>query len=143
VASRRPLVLASGQVQELPSGDVLKGDLAAIVFVIDGGSSVPAVGTKAHLPHVPFACTVKSWRIVGDASGSAVVDVKRATYANFPTTSSIAGTEKPTLSAAQKSEDAALSSWTTALALGDVLEAVLDSVTTCKKVTVVLTVEKA
>jgi len=70
---------------------------------------------------VPFACVVTGWRVTADVPGSIVVDVDRATYANFPTFASIAGTEKPTLVTAQKNEDAALTTWTTALAEGDIL----------------------
>ena len=102
-----------------------------ISFIIDGGGSVPSTGSKGYL-EIPFACTITGWTILGNASGSAVVDVKRSTYSGFPTTSSIAGTEKPTLSSAQKNQDLSLTTWTTSISAGDILEFVLDSVATCK-----------
>jgi hypothetical protein len=91
---------------------------------------------------VPYACTITGWEILADASGSAVVDVKMSTYAAFPATASIAGAEKPTLAAAQKNQNLALTLWTTGLLAGDILEFNLDSVATCKRVTVTLFVTR-
>ena len=109
--------------------------------VIDGGTVSPTTGSKGYRV-VPFACTITGWEILADASGSAVVDVKKGTYAGFPTTASIAGAEKPTLTGAQKNQNLALTLWTTGLLAGDILEFNLDSVATCKRVTVTLFVTR-
>jgi hypothetical protein len=106
-------------------------------FVIDGGGSAITTGIKGHIV-LDGDYTVTGWTIIADQSGSIVVDVNRATYANFPTTASIAGTELPTLSSAQKAEDLTLSSWTTTLSARDVLEFQVDSVSTVTRVTVAL-----
>jgi hypothetical protein len=106
-------------------------------FVIDGGGSVITTGIKGHVV-INTNFTVTGWTVIGDQSGSIVVDVKRATFTNFPTTTSIAGTEKPTLSSAQKAQDLTLTSWTTTLSADDVLEFVVDSVTTLERVTIAL-----
>lgn len=106
-------------------------------FVIDGGGSVITTGKKGVIV-LDGDYTVTGWTIIADQSGSIVVDVNRATYANFPTTASIAGSELPTLSTAQKAEDLTLSSWTTSLSARDVLEFEVDSVTTVTRVTVAL-----
>ncbi len=106
-------------------------------FVIDGGGSVITTGKKG-VAVIDGDYTVTGWSIIADQSGSIVVDVNRATYANFPTTSSIAGSELPTLSSAQKAEDLTLTSWTTTLSARDVLEFEVDSVTTVTRVTVAL-----
>lgn len=113
---------------------------SVIEYVIDGGGSAITTGSKGFL-EIPFACTVNSWVIVADQSGSIVVDVKRATYSGFPTTSSIAGTEKPTLSSVQKNQDTALTSWST-IAAGDILEFNVDSVATVQRVTVSLKITR-
>ena len=76
--------------------------------------------------------------VLADQSGSIVVDVNRSTYAGFPTLTSIAGTELPTLASAQKNQDLTLSSWTTTIAAGDVLEFEVDSITTVERVTVAI-----
>src|SRR5580704_11699446 len=82
----------------------------AITININGAGSTPATGVGARWSS-PAACTITGWTLVADQSGSAVIDVLRGTYAAFPTTSSIAGTDKPTLSSAQKAEDLTLSGW--------------------------------
>lgn len=107
-----------------------------ITYVIDGGGSAITTGVKGFL-EIPFAVTVTGWTIVADQSGSIVVDVWAEDYANFPPTvdDTIAGSEKPTLSTAQKNQDLSLSSWTNIVA-GDVLAFNVDSATTVTRVTV-------
>jgi hypothetical protein len=109
-------------------------------FIIDGGGSVVATGSKGFVV-IDFACSIVAWTIAADQSGSAVVDVKRATYSGFPTTASIAGTAKPTLSSVQKNQNTTLTGWgNTAIAAGDVLEFNVDSATTVTKLLVSLKV---
>jgi hypothetical protein len=107
------------------------------VFSIDGGGVDIVAGQRIDF-EMPFAGTVTRWTIVADVAGSAVVDILRSTYANFPTMASISGTEKPTLSSAQKGQDTALTTWTTAIAAGDILRANVDSATSVKRLTVTL-----
>jgi hypothetical protein len=106
-------------------------------FVIDGGGSAITTGKKGVVV-LDGDYTVTGWTIIADQSGSIVVDVNLSTYTNFPTTASIAGTELPTLSSAQKNEDLTLTSWTTTLSARDVLEFEVDSVSTVTRVTVAL-----
>jgi hypothetical protein len=79
--------------------------------------------------------TISSWTIVADQSGSIVIDVLRADYASFPPTVSIAGSEKPTLSAASKNQDLSLSTWTTGITAGDIVRFNVDSASTVTRVT--------
>ena len=117
--------------------------VSVIEYVIDGGGSAITTGSKGYL-EIPFACTINSWVIVADQSGSIVVDVKRATYSGFPTTSSIAGTNKPTLSSVQKNNSTSLTGWgNTAIVAGDILEFVVDTVATVQRVTVAIKVTRA
>jgi hypothetical protein len=101
-----------------------------IGFVVDGGGSVVTTGTKKARRIVPVNCTITGWTLLADQIGSTVVTVKRCTYANYPTTSAISGTEKPTLSSVIKNQDLSLSTWTTSLTAGDILEISVDSATT-------------
>ena len=80
--------------------------------------------------------------IQADVAGDAVVDVLRATDAGFPTFTSIAASAKPTLSSQQRVIDETLTGWTTALAAGDTLRFVLDSLSTATVVTVALKLQK-
>jgi len=111
-------------------------DIVTINFIIDGGGAAITTGIKGHLI-VDFDCKVLEWAVVSDQSGSIVVDVNRATFANYPTTGSIAGTELPTITTSTKGEDRALTSWSD-IDAGDVLEFEVVSITTCERVTVAL-----
>ena len=111
----------------MSGGVLIRG--GTILIVIDGGGAAITTGTKLEFP-VPFACTVKGWVIVADQSGSIVVDIKRSAYNVTPSYSSIAGSEKPTLSTAVANRDKTLTTWTTALAVDDILQVIVDSATT-------------
>jgi hypothetical protein len=105
--------------------------------VIDGNGAVPATGVKGYW-RAPYAGTIVKVTILADVSGSAVVDVWRDTYANYPPTvlDTITASAKPTLSSAIKNEDSTLTGWSTSVTLGDVFGFNLDSVTTCTRIVV-------
>ena len=114
-------------------------DKVSINFIIDGGGSAITTGIKGFI-EIPFAMTIEGWTILGDQSGSIVVDVWKDTYALFPPTvaDTIAGTEKPTLATAQKNQDLSLTTWTTSVAAGDIIAFNVDSITTVQRVTVAI-----
>ena len=118
--------------------------LTTITFIIDGGGSAITTGQKGHL-EIPFACTIKQVTMLADQAGSIVVDIWKDTYANFPPTNadSITAAAPPTIAAAQKSQDATLTDWTTAIAAGDILAFNVDSCATIERVTISLKVEKS
>ncbi len=108
----------------------------AIEFIIDGGGAAITTGSKGYLK-IPFTCFINAWGIYADQEGSIVVDVKTHRFATFPSGTSIAGTEKPTLSSAQGNQDFSLTSWTTKILVpNNILEFVVDSVTDVKRVTI-------
>lgn len=112
----------------------------SITIHIDGIGAPPSIGIKGRWI-APCACTIVGWTLLADQSGAAVIDVKHSTYAGFPTTASIAGTDKPTLATAQKNTNQTLSAWTlVAIAQNDVLEFNLDSVTTCEMLDLTLNI---
>uniref|UniRef100_A0A6M3M283 Putative structural protein n=1 Tax=viral metagenome TaxID=1070528 RepID=A0A6M3M283_9ZZZZ len=119
-------------------------NLADITFIIDGGGSAITTGEKGHL-EIPFACTIQRVTMEADQSGSIVVDIWKDTYANFPPTNaeSITASAPPTITSAQKSQDATLTGWTTAIAAGDILAFNVDSITTITRVTISLKVAKS
>lgn len=122
------------------SGNITGLKNIAIVYVIDGGDVVITTGQKGHLD-IPFTCAITGWTILADQSGSIVIDVWKDTYANFPPTvaDTITGSEKPTLSAAQKNQDLSLGTWTTSVSAGDILAFNVDSCSTITRVTLTLT----
>lgn len=102
----------------------------------DGNGSPPTAGTVGYLV-VPFAGTIDRWDVVADQVGSATIDVWKAAGAIPTDANRIAGTEKPTLSAAQLASDTSLTTWTTlAVAVGDVFGFELETCSTCTRVTV-------
>ncbi len=102
----------------------------------DGSGSPPTAGSVGYAV-VPFNGTIDQWYIVGDAAGSAVVDVWKAAGVIPTNANSIAGSEKPTLSAAQLANDTSLTTWSTlAVAAGDVFGFELESASTLTRVTV-------
>lgn len=107
-----------------------------ITVTFDGQGSVLTTGapSQARIPDLK-AMTITSWTLVADQSGSVVIDVWKSTYSSYPPVvgGSIAGTEKPTLSSADKNQDTSLSTWSTSIADGDCLIFNIDSVTTIEK----------
>lgn len=101
----------------------------SIGYVIDGGGSAITTGSKGFV-QVPFACNLVGWTLIADADNSMVIDVKSATIASWPadaiTTSTIAASDKPTLSGKQIAKGLC-TGWTQAVAEGDILEFVVDS----------------
>jgi len=94
---------------------------------------------------IPYSGTITGWDILGDQSGSIVIDVWKDTYATFPPSvaDSIAGSEKPTLSSAQKNQDNALSTWTTAVTANDIVAFNVDSASTVTRVTLSIKITRA
>jgi hypothetical protein len=143
-ALTRLAVGADGEVLRSDGTDpVWEDDDYTIQFIIDGGGSAITTGQKGHA-EVPASGVIEGWTILADQSGSIVVDVWKDTYANFPPTvaDTIAGSEKPTLSTAQKNQDLALGTWTTTVTKGDIIAFNVDSITTVERVLVSIRVRK-
>jgi len=115
----------------------------AIEFVIDGGGATITAGQKGHL-EITFDCVIERMTILGNQSGSIVVDIWKDTYANFPPVDadSITSATPPTISAGVKAQDSTLTSWTTTINAGDILAFNVDSITDIQRVTVSLKVRK-
>lgn len=123
---------AAGDIEEIPvsagleftNGPGLRTTVASrtrtVGITVDGGGSVLTTGSKGFRSF-PVAGTIVGARILANAAGNLVFDVKKSDYATFPTQSSIVASAPPTLTGAQKSEDTTLTGWTTAIAAGDVL----------------------
>jgi hypothetical protein len=97
-----------------------------INYVVDASPNVIGTGVKGQVT-LDVTGTIESWTLVADTPGNLVVDVKRTTYQNYPSFSSITGTEKPTLSNQAKNKDDGLSTWNTILNAGDILRFEVES----------------
>lgn len=133
-------VLASNGAGALPSMQSLQD---CIEFVIDGGGATITTGVKGDL-EIPYNCTVTRWTLLGDQSGSIVVDLWVDTYANYPPTvaDTITGSALPTISTATKGQSSTLTGWTTALTSGSTLRFNVNSVTSLTRVTLSLKVTR-
>lgn len=115
---------------------VRAGDIAALgggtggssKYIRGAGWSGAGVALTVPANDVAITCqatgTIRSATILGiGGNGSCVVDVWKSTYAGaLPTVAnSIVAADFPTITGAAKSQDVALTGWTTAITAGDVL----------------------
>jgi hypothetical protein len=135
--------LGSALTRSSDSSQAFSPAVASITFVIDGGGVVIAAGQIVDLPDLPAGATIVGWTITTDTNATCSVDILRATYANFPgTIASIAGTAKPSTTAAQKNQNTSLTGWgSTALAQGDCLRANVSTNDNAKRITVTLRIQ--
>lgn len=131
-----------GQIISPPAPTSTNYLIASVGITVDGGGSVPTTGSKGFVV-VPYACTINSVTLLANASGSIVFDIKKSTYAGFPTNTSIVASAPPTLSSVQKNQDTTLTGWTTSVSAGDVLEFLVSSVATVTRVNLILAVTKS
>jgi len=113
---------STGQTLTVSGGlPVWAGQVTSIGAILDGGGSAIAANTIIYV-RVPFACTINEFTILADQSGSITVKVYKDTYANYPPIAaddiSNGGLAVTTTT---KATDTTLTSWTTAIAAGDVL----------------------
>lgn len=114
-----------------------------INVTFDGGGSALTAGLSTEI-EIPYIATIQSWNILSGLTGSIVVDVlKSNSYSTYPTFTSIAGSEKPTLSSQQKNQDTTLSTWTTGLTSSNILKFNIDSASTVTKVYLTLKINLA
>lgn len=97
-----------------------------INYVIDSGSLDMSSGVKGTVT-LDVSGTIDSWTIIADTPGNLILDIKKSTYNNFPTMTSIVGTERPQLgvlnqSTQRKNKDDDLSTWDRVLNAGDILQ---------------------
>ena len=106
---------------------------------IDGGSSDITTGVKGDIV-IPYNLTITSWTIVSGQAGSIVIDVWKSNYQNFPPTAvnSISGSQKPTLTSAQKNKNTNLTSWTPSISSGDIIRFNVDSCSGITRVNLVI-----
>lgn len=105
----------------------------SIGITIDGADEVITIGSKGYR-EIPCNAKILGWTILASSSGSIQIDVKKTNYAQFPSGVSIAGTEKPRIVSGIKNQDLILTTWSTDLIAGDILEFVVESVSNITRV---------
>jgi len=114
-----------------------------LTFRIDGNGFAITTGVKGPSIPMPFACTINSWKIIGDQSGSIVFDIWKAAFAtgSIPTVANtITASAKPTLTTTFGATSSTLTGWTTSITAGDTLLINVDSITTLTQATLQLAV---
>lgn len=113
--------------------------LRTVGITVNGGGVAVTTGIKGYI-EIPFTGVIQGWTLLGDQSGSIVIDVWKDTYANYPPTvaDTITGADKPTISSATKGQNLTLSAWTTAVTTGDTLGFNVDSCTTITRATLII-----
>ncbi len=100
-----------------------------IPFTFDGGGLVIANGSVSTKV-IEYACTITGITLLSKISGSIILDVKKCTYAGYPgSLASIVGTV-PQLSSGNTYKDTTLSSWSTSVSAGDIIEVSINGVPT-------------
>jgi hypothetical protein len=127
--------------QILTAASISQGNQRVITMTAANGGSVLPTGVLGYLT-VPFAGTISAAYLFADEVGSVVVDIWKTGYSSAPPTVSntIAASDLPTLSSAQKYSDTTLTGWTTTVSVGDVFAFNINSVTSLKTLTVQLIV---
>jgi len=115
------------------SNSVAKG---SINFIIDGSGSVALTGSKGYV-QVPNNFVVQQWSVTSDVSTSLTVDVKKATFTNLPSTSSIVASDAPTITSNTKNSNTNVTTWTS-ISANDYLEFVLSTNSLAKLISVTL-----
>ena len=93
-----------------------------INFVLDNGSNDITSGVKGSLG-LDVSGRIESWTLVSENEGSIVIDIKKDKYDTYPDSlTSIVGSEYPRLSNQKKNRDESLSTWTTDVVAGDILD---------------------
>ncbi len=122
--------------------------MSAVALTIgDGVNDIPD-GIWADV-QMSVAGAWASWTLLAtkpdNTAGDLAVDIWSQAYADFPpeNAQSICGTDLPTLSTAVKATSSALTGWTTEFAAGDTFRINVDSSTTLKLATLVLSYTRA
>jgi hypothetical protein len=120
-----------------------------IGITIDGGGAAITTGYKGRF-RVPYSGTITGWTMIEASetpiTTTSVVDVKLGTYANYdttPTFTTIAGSEKPTITTSEKGQDLTLTTWTTAVTAGDFIEYTVDSNDNAEKLMLFIDITKS
>ncbi len=110
---------------------------------IDGGGIAITTGVKGYV-YVPYAGTISSWTVLGDVSGSIVIDVWKIAFASntLPTVANtITAADLPTISSSKTGQNTNPSTWTgLAVSAGDVIGFNVNSCTTITKANLIIKV---
>lgn len=106
---------------------------------IDNGVEPIIAGFKGYFI-MPYDCTIVSWSLIGDTTGSVVFDIWAKTGAVPTATDTITAAAKPTLTSELYATSSALTGWTVNLNGGDIIAYNVDSTDTFTQLQLILNV---
>lgn len=109
-------------------------------ITIDGGLGVPTPGLKGYIP-VPYTGTIVSWAIETDIVGDCILDIWKSRKTP-EVADTICGGDKPTLSGSTTSTGLPTNWTVTTTTPGDIIGFNLDSASTVRRITLIVTVRE-
>jgi hypothetical protein len=103
-----------------------------ISVFIDSTPDDITTGKKAYRL-IPYDCQALEWYIVAGQTGSMQFDVKKSTFANYPSTTTIVGSDYPSLSGQFKNSNTGITAWS-GMSAGDMIDFVINSNTDIQSV---------
>jgi hypothetical protein len=134
----------TGNTLDATGGSVVLSGTQVIGITLDGGSNALPAGLKGFV-EIPYACQIQKVTMLADVVGSAVVDIWKDSYLNYPPSvaDSITASAKPTITTTNKSQTSTLTGWITNVTAGDIIGFNVDSATTITRLLVSLTVTRS
>jgi hypothetical protein len=103
-----------------------------IGIFLDSTPDVISTGKKGF-KQIPYNCQVLEWYVIGGATGTIEFDVKKSSFANYPSTTSIVGSDYPKLTSQFKNSNTGVTAWS-GLSGGDIVDFVINSNTDVESV---------
>ena len=88
---------------------------------------------KKGFKQIAYDCQVTEWYVIGGATGTIEFDVKKSSFANYPSTTSIVGSDYPKLTSQFKNSNTGVTAWS-GLSGGDIVDFVINSNTDVESV---------
>ena len=89
-------------------------------YVIDSGSLPMQLGDKGKLT-IDVTGVIENIRVLADQTGDIVLDIGKASFADYPAFNSITAGQRVQLTNSNKYFDDVLNNWTTTINAGDIL----------------------
>ena len=103
-----------------------------ITLFIDANPDDITTGNKGY-KQIAYDCQPIEWYVLAGQTGSIEFDVKKSSFASYPSTTSIVGTDNPELISQMKNSNTGITAWS-GLSAGDIIDFVINSNTGIKSV---------
>ena len=106
-------------------------------LTIDAGTQVIGTGSKGYVT-MQYAGTLDNWDMVSNTSGSIQIDLRKAPFETFPSTTSITSGNYIGMTNSQKNTNTSLSGWGLTFSENDVYEFYVISAATISRANIVI-----